>query len=662
MIFPFKAVNLKAVNVRIIKIFEDNIGQFFQDNYYSGDSELKRVGRMVLNKEIVLSSDRAVDYGSWNIFSLDLAELIETEPGAIYNVSITFDRSQSLLPCAAEDKEEAQKPFKRNTEVERFNDPPTGDYYWDYYYEDYNWSEREDPCSDSYYVFKKNRNEASRNVLASDLGIIAKGGQGTDLLVAVTSLVSSEPLSGVELEIYNYQQQLMELRQTDQKGMATIALESKPYLLIAKYGRQRGYLRLDDGSALSTSMFDVSGNKNSQGIKGYLYGERGVWRPGDSIYMCFVLEDKNEILPGNHPVRFELFTPESQLYLNKTRTSGLNGVYDFRTATGADAPTGNWLAKVSVGGSSFTKTVKIETVKPNRLKINIDFGTEVLKRGPVAGTLNALWLHGALARNLKADIEMDLRSTITTFEEHQGYVFDDPAKSFESEEEMIFEGKLDSLGNARFTPGIKVGKEAPGMLQAFFKTRVFENSGDFSVDRFPVLYSPFKHYVGVKIPEGPGWNGALYSNESNLIPIVTVDESGKPVDIPNLSIEIYDVNWRWWWNRDEYDDLASYVGNRSRHLIKKDKISTVNGKAMYEMNFDKNLWGRKLIRITDPSGGHSTGQTFYLDYRGYWETNTQEGPGGAEMLSFTTDKKEYQVGEEIILNLPEIEEGRALVS
>ena len=200
------------------------------------------------------------------------------------------------------------------------------------------------------------------------------------------------------------------------------------------------------------------------------------------------------------------------------------------------------------------------------------------------------------------------------------------------------------------------------MLQAFFKTRVFENSGDFSVDRFPVLYSPYSTYVGVKIPEGPGWNGALYSDETNLIPIVTVDESGNPVDIPDLSIEIYEVNWRWWWDRDEYDDLASYVGNRSRNLIKKDQISTVNGKAMYEMNFDKNLWGRKLIRITDPRGGHSTGQTFYLDYRGYWETNSQEGPGGAEMLSFTTDKKDYQVGEEISLNLPEFEEGRALVS
>ena len=82
-----------TVNVRIVRIFEDNIGQFFQENQFNGSNELKRVGRIVLNKEIPLRSDKPVDLGDWNVFSLDLSDLIETEPGAIYNVSITFDRS-----------------------------------------------------------------------------------------------------------------------------------------------------------------------------------------------------------------------------------------------------------------------------------------------------------------------------------------------------------------------------------------------------------------------------------------------------------------------------------------------------------------------------------------------------------------------------------------
>jgi len=36
-------------------------------------------------------------------------------------------------------------------------------------------------------------------------------------------------------------------------------------------------------------------------------------------------------------------------------------------------PTGNWLAKNFCRGAPLTKTIKIETIKPNRLKIKTDF-------------------------------------------------------------------------------------------------------------------------------------------------------------------------------------------------------------------------------------------------------------------------------------------------
>lgn len=664
LIFPFRAVNLKAVDVRIIKIYEDNVAQFLQVNQFDEDREMSRVGRIIYKQELQLTSEKPIDYGNWNIFSLDLSNLINAEPGAIYNVTISFDRSQSLYHCPGEPQAEDDIiPYREDQESELYDGPSNFGYY--YYYPDYghyDWQERDNPCTDSYYYYKRMTEPVTRNILATDLGIIAKRGEGTDLFIAVTDLITTEPLSGVQTEVYDFQNQLMAEEITDSKGMAQIPLDRKPFLLVARNGSQRGYLRLDDGSALSLSMFDVGGSKNIEGIKGFLYGERGVWRPGDSIYMTFVLEDKKQTIPENHPVRFELYTPENQLYLNKVRTASLNGMYDFRTATGGDAPTGNWLAKVIVGGSSFTKTVRIETVKPNRLKLNIDFGSELLHRGTVTGNLNAIWLHGAIARDLNADIEMNLAPARTTFNEYTDYIFDDPVKSFETEDQMIWEGNLDSQGNAKFYTGINVGSEAPGMLQAFFKTRVFENSGNFSIDRFSILYSPYSSYVGVKIPQGPGWNGSLYSNEPNLIPIVTVDESGNPVDLENLLVEIYDVNWRWWWDRDDYDDLATYVRNRSRNLIKSDTISTVNGNAIYEMRFDDNLWGRKLIRITDPEGGHSTGATFYLSYKGWWSSPGQDNPGGAEMLSFTTDKKDYEAGQEIRVDLPDFQDGRALIS
>jgi hypothetical protein len=146
--------------------------------------------------------------------------------------------------------------------------PPLYDYYDDYY--DYNWRERDNPCHNSYYG---DRRKVSRNVLASDLGIIAKGGSSGEMKFAVTDLMTTQPLNGVEIEVYNYQQQLMSTATTDAEGFASISLEAKPYLLIAKKDAQRGYLRLDDGSSLSLSKFDVGGKRIQKGIKGFIYGE-----------------------------------------------------------------------------------------------------------------------------------------------------------------------------------------------------------------------------------------------------------------------------------------------------------------------------------------------------------------------------------------------------
>ena len=92
LIFPFRAVSLKAVDVKILKIYEKNIPQFLQVNNMEGNRELRRVGKVVLKKTIQLTQKSAMDLGKWNNYSFDLAELIKTEPGAIYKVIISFKK------------------------------------------------------------------------------------------------------------------------------------------------------------------------------------------------------------------------------------------------------------------------------------------------------------------------------------------------------------------------------------------------------------------------------------------------------------------------------------------------------------------------------------------------------------------------------------------
>lgn len=663
LIFPFKAVNLSAVNVKIIKVYEDNMAQFFQVNQFDGSREMKRVGRIVYKEEVKLESDKPIDYGSWNTFSLDLSKIIEVDPGALYRVNISFSKKHSLYPCGEKETVDDFEYEGEDKEEAKYDGPSS--YYYDDYYDDYNYNndyvykERDNPCKRSYFMV--NSRSIVRNVFASDLGIIAKGGSTNEITVAITDIKTTESLSGVEVKLYNYQQQVIATGTTNSDGFATIKVGKKPFLLVASLGNQKGYLRLDDGESLSTSMFDVNGQAAKKGVKGFIYGERGVWRPGDSLFVAFILEDKNNVIPATHPVVMELYTPENQLFSRKVKTNSVNGLYDFRTKTEPESPTGNWLAKVKVGGSTFTKTIKIEAIKPNRLKIKLDFGSEILRAQNKSGELSVKWLHGATAKGLKADIEMTLVKGSTKFDGFDGYSFDDPSKEFESEEQKVFEGRLNQEGVATVYPKIKVKKSAPGMLKAQFKTRAFEVGGDFSIDSYVMKYSPYDGYVGLKIPEGEGWNAALFSNEKNLINVATVDEEGNPVSRSNVKIEVYDVNWRWWWERTSDFDLSQYVSSSSSSKIKTDYVDTKNGKAIYELNVGDEYWGRRFIRVTDPITGHSSGQVVYFSYKGWW-SNSSSGPGGAEMLNFTTDKDKYNVGEEVSVDLPEGKIGRALVS
>ena len=61
LIFPFEAVSLKAVDITITEIFENNAIQFFQHNSFDGSHDLKRVARPIFRKSLVLNSNKLLE-------------------------------------------------------------------------------------------------------------------------------------------------------------------------------------------------------------------------------------------------------------------------------------------------------------------------------------------------------------------------------------------------------------------------------------------------------------------------------------------------------------------------------------------------------------------------------------------------------------------------
>lgn len=642
--FPFKAVNLKAINLRVIRIYEDNVPQFMQENQLDGSSELTRVGQLVYDGTIDLVSDEPIDYGVWNNFSIDLANVIEPEPGAIYRVMIAYERYQSLYPCGDEDG--AVKPMKKRKL--NFVDGNTYFNVNQWYEGYYDWDEKDNPCSESYYRYYKRA--LSTNIISSNLGMIAKESSDNHYDIVVTDLRTSDPIRGVKIVALNYQNRQIGTGKTNGDGIVRIQTTGKPYLLVAEKDEQKGYLRVDNGSALSVSLFEVGGKDIKKGIKGFMYGERGVWRPGDTVHLSFMLEDKLNVLPETHPVVLELIDPQGKLYDKRVTSKGVNGLYYFKLHTLPSDLTGVWQVKVMVGNSTFYKALKLETIKPNRLKINFDFDPIVTSSQTISSTLEAKWLYGSPGSQLKAKVECSLANLNTTFKGYENYQFDDRSKRFYGSDEIEVTGTTNTDGKVNLTFPIKKPKKVPGMLKLKFRTKVFETGGDFSQDFLSVRYSPYRSYVGIKVDAGQNWMNALNTEEETSIALASVDEFGKPLT-RTVNLKVYKLGWRWWWEGNGSDELTQYINSYDKKVILKDRITISEGKTLYGLNFDQPNWGRLLIVVEDPTSGHSTSQLVYADYPGWW-SNDGSGSEAASMLAIETSKPQYDVGEKVELSVP----------
>jgi uncharacterized protein YfaS (alpha-2-macroglobulin family) len=668
LMMPFEAANLTAVDVSIIKVYESNVSQFLQNNDMNGETQLRQVAKPVVQTTIRLDGDKTLNLTKTNRFMLDIDHILHAEPGAIYRVMIGFRKAYSLYNCKAGGEKITLKSRSNDDEEGDGEDGYSSDKideddaFWQrynaYYPDGYNWKDRDNACSKSYYTKDK---WASRNIIASNIGLIAKRGNDNNMLVAVTNIMDAAPMTGVTLELLDYQKQVILSTTSDANGFANFNLKRKPYLLVAKKGSERGYLKLDDGNALMLSKFDVGGEQIQNGLKGFIYGERGVWRPGDSIFVSFILEDKLHNLPAGHPVTFEFFNPMGQLYRRIIQTASVDGFYSFHTATTTSSPTGNWLAKVKVGGASFEKNIKIETVMPNRLKIDLSFGGQaaLTKGGGANGTLKAQWLFGGIANSLKAKVDAFLSQQSTHFKGYDGYTFDDPTLSFNTQTQTVFDGRLNEIGSAPIDANINVDKQAPGQLRANFVVKVFEPGGAFSIHQLALPYNVYKGYVGVKTPQGSDFSGMLPVDRDNSIDIADVDVNGNALPgTRSVQVELYKIQWRWWWDKSD-DDVSNFTQNQFNKLITTQEVNLTNGKGKWNLHVAQNDWGRYLIKIKDPLTGHSTGKIVYVDWA---ERLQQTNSTDAVMLSFTSNKKAYKVGEEATLTIPTSNDGRALIS
>ena len=674
LIIPFRAVNLYAVDLSVIRIFENNVLMFMQTNSLASANELRRSGRLVYKKTLWLAKDASKDIHHWGDYSIDLAGLIHQEPGAIYRVILSFRQEYSAYPCGGNENQD-MKFADSNTsdgltkvsgsvlseEDEAIWNTPEAYYYYNGGTMDwsvYRWTERDNPCHPSYYM--NSDQIAACNVFASNLGMIVKRNSLNKLWIAVSNILDTKPIGKAQVTAYNFQLQPIGKGETNGDGFVEITPKGVPFIIVAESEKQKAYVRVVDGEEQSVSRFDVGGKDIQKGLKGFIYGERGVWRPGDTLHISFILEDREKRIPDKHPVALEIYNPRGQFYTKMISTQGMNGFYTFDVPTQATDPTGLWNAYIKVGGTTFHKGLRIETIKPNRLKINLAL-PKILQATDkdVYAPLTSTWLTGATASRLKAKIEMSLSKVNTQFKNYGQYIFNNPATDFTTIKTNVFDGTLDAEGKTSVTLKVPTATEAPGMLNATFTTRVFEPGGDASIYTQTIPFSPFTSYVGINLNQPKG--KYIETDKDHVFDIVTVNTQGQLVNRTNLEYKIYRIGWSWWWENSG-ESFGTYINNSSITPVASGNLQTRGGKASFKFRVDYPSWGRYLVYVKDKESGHATGGTVYIDWPEWRGRSSKTDPSGIKMLAFSLNKDSYEIGETATAIIPAAAGGRALVS
>ena len=657
LLLPFKAVNLEAVELTVIEIVPDNVMMFLQDNELSGDEYLHRSGRLVYRQKINLDSTK--DLHQWNEHAIDLAPLFQRDPGAIYRIRLNFKQEYSLYGHKEPSLTHSLSSGKPTADDEATWDVPSS-WYWDndIDWSDYRYSDSENPDTPSYYM------ESERfpyvNLIASRIGVVAKRNQSGKIWVSTYEITTAKQLSDVSVTAYNYQLQRIAAGRTDSDGFATLSCENVPFIIVARSGKDVSYLKVNDGTQLSTSRFDVGGVSAWNGVKGYIYGERGVWRPGDTLHVTLILRDREGAIPAGHPAILEVYNANGQFHAKEV-LNGVDGFYTAHIATSEEDPTGFWNAYFKVGGNSFQKTLNVETVKPNRLKVVSGLDGNTIQGGTKSVLdVSSNWLTGPPAAGLKAYASMTLRAKYTAFKGFEKYSFSNPAVHFNDiNYSRLWSTTLDASGYARVAIDWPTASEVPGMLSATIVTSVIEDGGDESFISETVPYAPYPAFVGIRTDDEN--SSYLETDKDQKVSVAVVDKDGKRLSGRKLEYRVFKLKWGWWWSSCG-DDLDAYVDSDYAQTLTSGTITSSGKDVSFSFRLDYPDWGRVLILVRDINGGHVSGKVVTVDWPEYRGRANRNDPEGLSMLTFSTDKPSYKVGETVKVFIPAAKGGQALVS
>jgi uncharacterized protein YfaS (alpha-2-macroglobulin family) len=499
--------------------------------------------------------------------------------------------------------------------------------------------------SDDYWL------KARKIVAISDIGLIAKKGKD-NLYIFANSIESAKPLSGVKLEITGKNNQVLGNAETNKDGFAVYSLKNmpadgfSPSLVTAKMGTDFNFLPFNR-TQIGTSRFDISGKtENLSGYDAFIYGDRDIYRPGETMHISVILRDEEWNVPGEIPVKMKLFAPNGKVFKTVKKTLNQYGSFETDVVIPNTAPTGSYSVEVYTSTDVYlsSKTLKVEEFVPDRIKVDVKVDKKEVFLGQAMNLrVQANNLFGPPATNRNYEIQENVRRSYFYAKDYRSYYFGLTGGKtyFDSN---VRSGKTNNEGQVQESYTYPMSYSDMGVLQADYYVTVFDETGR-PVNRrtSATIYTQDKFY-GINLED--------YYNKTDKvmrIPLIAVDKDGKALNGVKASVKIIKHEYR-----TVLAKSGSYYRYKSEHeeVVQYNKTIDLNG-GNTVLSFTPKTSGRYDIRISKPGTKTYVQQSFY-SYGWGSTTNSSFQVNNEGNIDIELDKEKYQVGDKakVILNTP----------
>lgn len=476
----------------------------------------------------------------------------------------------------------------------------------------------------------------------SDLGLIVKEGED-EIFAATRSIATSQPVEGVTLSFYSRNNQIVHKMVTGRDGVAEFKdiKNNAPGFKIAMVTARKGQdfnVLVYNRSGIDLTRFDVGGKRTrDREFDAFIYGDRDLYRPGDSVHLNIILRDFGFKTITGFPVKLRVISPDGKDFLKKRLNVSSTGSSALSFLLPGKAYTGTYTCEVLTINDVLVSSyrIKAEEFMPDRISVDVKADKQEYLPGEKLNlTITAMNLFGPPAAGRKVENELRInRASFMPKAYTDKYTFNLLSKEDMNIMSVINQTQTGANGVALQEFQLPSYTNA-GLFEGKVYSTVFDETGR-PVNRL-FRFNLYTQDAFLGISRTREWLG---SGSPVNLHFLALNKQEKPVTA-RAKLEVVRTYWQ--------TVIERNYGSIQYRSQQKEKVITTQEIALpasgYNYSFTPVESGYYKIRLSLPGSKSYVEQTFYAyQYGSAGENSFMVNKEG--QIDISVDKTTYQPGQ-----------------